>query len=66
MRNRWPSGATAYWFLVVPGTVVHSDMSKIIGRVNVDPEVVQVAHRSDATQVVEVNAVRGRVNITTT
>ena len=51
--------------LVDPGTVVNTDMSKILGRVNVDPEILQVPHRADATQVVEVNAVRGRVNITT-
>jgi hypothetical protein len=49
--------------LVEPGTAVYTDMSKILGRVNVDPEIVRVQHRSDATQIVEVNAVRGRVNI---
>lgn len=51
--------------LVEAGTVVYTDMSKILGRVNVDPEIIRVAHRSDATEVVEVNAVRGRVNVTT-
>jgi hypothetical protein len=50
--------------LVDPGTVVYADMSKILGRVNIDPEILRVAHRADATQVVEVNAVRGRVNVT--
>jgi hypothetical protein len=51
--------------LVEAGTVVYTDMSKILGRVNVDPEILRVAHRSDATEIVEVNAVRGRVNVTT-
>jgi hypothetical protein len=51
--------------VVAAGTVVYTDMSKILGRVNVDPEILRVPHRSDASQVVEVNAVRGRVNVTT-
>jgi hypothetical protein len=51
--------------LVEPGTILHSDMSKIVGRVNIDPEIPATKHRADATQVVEVNAVRGRVNIAT-
>ena len=50
--------------LVEAGTIVYTDMSKIVGRVNIDPEILRVAHRADATQVVEVNAVRGRVNVT--
>jgi hypothetical protein len=50
--------------LIEAGTVVYTDMSKIVGRVNVDPEILRVADRADATQVVQVNAVRGHVNVT--
>lgn len=51
--------------LVEPGTILNSDMSKILGRVTIDPEILVTKHRADATQVVEVNAVRGRVSIAT-
>lgn len=51
--------------VVEAGAIVFTDMSKILGRVNIDPEILRVPHRSDATEVVEVNAVRGRVNVTT-
>jgi hypothetical protein len=51
--------------VVEAGAVLYTDMSKILGRVNVDPEILRVPQRADATRVVEVNAVRGRVNETT-
>jgi hypothetical protein len=50
--------------VVEAGAVLYTDMSKILGRVNVDPEILRVPQRADATRVVEVNAVCGRVNVT--